>query len=94
MDHKTDAVKPKQLRDRCTKEVTVDTSRSTAPHARPSAEEHEHKRPVRLYACACCGRRLRLRELVELHEGNHDNLTYFHGDRLCRACADNAGVEY
>ena len=33
-------------------------------------------------------------ETVECVEGNHDNLTYFHGDRLCRGCADGAGVAY
>jgi hypothetical protein len=32
--------------------------------------------------------------MVECVEDNHDDLTYFHGDRLCPACADNAGVEY
>ncbi len=42
--------------------------------------------------CAGCGRRFRHRELVELHEDNHDNLTYFDGDLLCPTCADNAGV--
>ncbi len=42
--------------------------------------------------CSGCGRRFRHHDLVELHEDNHDNLTYFHGDRLCPACADNAGV--
>jgi hypothetical protein len=44
--------------------------------------------------CAGCGRRFRHRSLVELTEDNHDNLTYFHGDHLCRTCADDAGVEY
>jgi hypothetical protein len=44
--------------------------------------------------CSGCGRRFRHRELTELTEDNHDNLTYFDGDRLCRTCADNAGVEY
>ena len=44
--------------------------------------------------CAGCGRRFRYRALVECVEGNHDNLTYFDGDLLCPACADNAGVEY
>ncbi len=44
--------------------------------------------------CAGCGRRFRHRELVELHEDNHDDLTYFDGDLLCPACADNAGVEH
>jgi len=42
--------------------------------------------------CSGCGRRFRHRELVECVEGNHDNLTYFHGDQLCPACTDNAGV--
>jgi hypothetical protein len=45
-------------------------------------------------ACSGCGGRFRRRELIELHEGAHDNLTYFHGDLLCRRCADAAGVEY
>jgi len=49
--------------------------------------------PVRLYACAGCAERFPRRELIELHEDNHDNLTYFHGDQLCGECADNAGVE-
>lgn len=42
--------------------------------------------------CSGCGRRFRRRELVELHEGMHDDLTYFDGDRLCGECADRAGV--
>jgi hypothetical protein len=44
--------------------------------------------------CSGCGRRFRHRELVECVEGNHDNLTYFDGDHLCRSCADGAAVEY
>ncbi len=42
--------------------------------------------------CSGCGRRFRHRELVELTEDNHDDLTYFDGDLLCSACADDAGV--
>jgi hypothetical protein len=42
--------------------------------------------------CDGCGRRFPRRELTELHEDNHDDLTYFHGDRLCGGCADGAGV--
>lgn len=42
--------------------------------------------------CDECRRRLPRRELIELHEDNHDNLTYFHGDRLCEGCTDRAGV--
>jgi hypothetical protein len=44
--------------------------------------------------CAGCGRTFRRRELVECVEGNHDDLTYFDGDHLCRSCADAAGVEH
>jgi hypothetical protein len=44
--------------------------------------------------CAGCGLRFRHRELVECVEGNHDNLAYFDGARLCPACADAAGVEH
>ncbi len=44
--------------------------------------------------CAGCGRRFRHHDLVEVLEGNHDNLTYFDGDLLCPACADNAGAEH
>jgi hypothetical protein len=44
--------------------------------------------------CAGCNLRFRRQELVELTEDNHDNLTYFDGDQLCRACADAAGVEH
>lgn len=44
--------------------------------------------------CSGCGGCFAGRELVELHEDNHDNLTYFDGDLLCRTCADSAGVAY
>jgi hypothetical protein len=44
--------------------------------------------------CAGCSLRFRRRDLVECVEGSHDGLTYFDGDRLCRTCADNAGVAY
>jgi hypothetical protein len=44
--------------------------------------------------CAGCGGRHRRRDMVECVEGNHDGLTYFDGDQLCRVCADNAGVAY
>jgi hypothetical protein len=44
--------------------------------------------------CSGCGGKYPHRELIELTEDNHDNLTYFHGDQLCRSCADGAGVEY
>jgi hypothetical protein len=44
--------------------------------------------------CSGCGLRFRRRELVDLDESSHDNLTYFDGDHLCRLCADAAGVEH
>jgi len=44
--------------------------------------------------CSGCGGRFASRELTELTEDNHDYLTYFDGDLLCRTCADNAGVAY
>ena len=44
--------------------------------------------------CSGCSGNYPHRELIELHEDNHDNLTFFHGDRLCRSCADDAGIGY
>ncbi len=44
--------------------------------------------------CSGCGGHFASRDLTELHEDNHDNLTYFDGDQLRRTCADNAGVSY
>ena len=44
--------------------------------------------------CAGCNGKYPRRELIELHEDNHDNLTYFHGDKPCRSCANGAGVSY
>jgi hypothetical protein len=60
-------------------EVCKHTSAATIAHAKSGV-------------CSGCGLRFRRRELVECVEGNHDGLTYFHGDLLCRTCADNAGV--
>lgn len=39
--------------------------------------------------CSGCGSRSPRSELTE---DNHDNLTYFHGDELCRQCAAGTGV--
>jgi len=50
-------------------------------------------RPVpTLSKCDGCSARLPRGEMIELHEDNHDNLTYFHGDLLCAGCADGVGV--
>ncbi len=43
-------------------------------------------------SCDGCGAAVPRRELVELDEDNHDNLTYFHGDLLCRGCARDTGI--
>jgi hypothetical protein len=42
--------------------------------------------------CSGCGIRCPRRGLIELFEGNHDDLTYFDGDLLCEGCAEGAGV--
>jgi hypothetical protein len=52
------------------------------------------KRRAKKAVCSGCGDKYPHREMVYLHEDNHDNLTYFHGDRLCRSCANGAGVAY
>jgi hypothetical protein len=62
-------------------EVCKHTTAATIAHAKSGV-------------CSGCGLRFRRRELVECVEGNHDNLTYFDGDHLCRSCADAAGVEH
>ncbi len=79
-------------------EVGLDPDSCTCPDYR------RHKEPCKhIYAaevaraksgvCSGCGGRFPNRELVELEEGNHDDLTHFDGDRLCGECADGAGVE-
>lgn len=67
----------------------MDKKHSTAPDPHPSTDECP-----KLYPCSGCGSRFPARELVECVEDNHDDLTYFHGDHLCRRCTDNAGVAY
>jgi len=42
--------------------------------------------------CSGCSGRFAGRDLVELTEDNHDNLTFFHGDMLCPECAHSHGV--
>jgi hypothetical protein len=32
--------------------------------------------------------------MVYLHEENHDNLVFFHGDRVCQCCARRFDVSY
>jgi hypothetical protein len=42
--------------------------------------------------CSGCGGHFAGRDLVELTEDNHDNLTYFHGDVVCFSCAAEVGA--
>jgi hypothetical protein len=62
----------------------MDTTKSSASAPRPTKPKTAK--------CDGCGERFLLRELIEPHEDNHHNLTYFHSDSLCRECADAAGV--
>jgi hypothetical protein len=55
---------------------------------------HPRTPTEKVAVCSGCGGKYPHRELIELTEGNHDNLTYFHGDNLCRSCANDAGVDY
>jgi hypothetical protein len=63
---------------------TVDTRSLAHPALRP-------EKP-RTAVCDGCRKRFPRGELIELDEDNHNNLTYFHGDRLCGVCADAAGI--
>ena len=47
---------------------------------------------ARQRTCDGCDQRFSVGEMIELHEDNHDGLTYFDGDLLCGECADGAGV--
>jgi len=60
----------------------------------PTIRTPTEKVAVKTGACSGCGGKYPRKELIELHEDNHDNLTYFHGDKLCRSCANSAGVSY
>ncbi len=69
----------------------------TCPDHPPEGERCKHVsaaayKKARTAPCSGCRKRFRHRDLVELNEDNHDNLTYFHGDLLCRGCADSSGV--
>jgi hypothetical protein len=66
----------------------VDTKSLAHPRTRVRPEK------PKMAVCSGCGGKYPHRELIELTEDNHDDLTYFHGDHLCRSCADDAGVSY
>ena len=44
--------------------------------------------------CAGCGNSFCKQDLITVHEGRHDNLTFFNGDLVCRKCARANGVEF
>ena len=63
-------------------------------HATRRGPRPRRIRSGRSAKCSGCGLRFDPSTMVELHEDNHDNLTYFDGDTLCLGCADGAGVEW
>jgi hypothetical protein len=69
-------------------EDTVDTT-----SIRPRSLEVTAEKP-KLAVCAGCGERFPRRELVTVHEGQHDGLVFFDGDKVCRPCAQRNGVEF
>ena len=44
--------------------------------------------------CAGCRREFPKEQLMAVHEGHHDNLVFFDGDRMCKPCARSNGVAY
>ena len=60
---------------------------------RAALNEVPAEKPKTAVCAGCLGEYPRC-EMVQLHEDNHDNLTYFHGDRLCRPCARSNGVAF
>jgi hypothetical protein len=32
--------------------------------------------------------------MVYLHQENHDDLTYFHSERMCKPCGRRYGISY
>ena len=44
--------------------------------------------------CSGWGGKYPHRELIELHEDNHDNLTFFHGEDVCKRCACTNSVSF
>jgi hypothetical protein len=66
---------------------------SGAHHDEDTAELHVPSLQ-RVARCDGCGYDFGVREVTELHDGNHDGLTFFDGDILCRRCCGAAGIEY
>jgi hypothetical protein len=71
-----------------TKGRTVDERILAQPRTRLRPEK------PKLADCSSCDGKYPHRELIELHEDNHDNLTFFNGERLCKPCACRDGIAY
>jgi len=63
--------------------------RENTPEVPPSEARHKE-----LAVCSGCRVEYREKQLITVHEGHHDNLTFFDGDRVCRKCARVGGVEF
>ncbi len=62
-----------------------------AREARGPAYSVEELRRMRERACDGCGERFPAREMVEV-VADHDSVTFFEGDEVCRECAGAHGV--
>jgi hypothetical protein len=60
----------------------------------PAGDPFSAKQSEPTVKCTACRQRFSRREIVVVHEGMHDNLVYFHGDKLCHRCARRNGVSY
>ena len=55
------------------------------------AQEAHQPRPLKLRPYADCSESFRGRDLTEVSE-EHESLTWFVGDELCKECAKNHGL--
>ncbi len=62
-----------------------------AQKARGPAYSVEELRRMRERTCDGCGERFPGREMVEVVE-DHESLTFFEGNKICRECAADHGV--
>jgi hypothetical protein len=58
--------------------------------AHPRTPTHKPKTA----SCVGCRVEYPRREMVYLHQENHDDLTYFQGERMCKPCAPRNGISY
>jgi hypothetical protein len=60
----------------------------------PSGDPFSVKPPGENAKCAGCRRQYPRKNLLEVTPERHDGIVFFDGDKLCRPCADGAGVAY